>query len=405
MREMSVVKNSRTHVWLEGLGEWSWPGSRAVAAEVLPPPWVPAFPPRLQSVASAPSVPAPRGPWQSQPAIQRRLGAGLLSALAGIGAVVALSGPLSLERLIGMRSAVPVPRARAIQPLPGPSPLLPTLAALSSDAAGSSIISTSYHSPALDGTGSFLVYLPPRFARMAVRYPVLYLLPGNDQSPEAFLQIGLQEELDHLIEAHAIPPLIAVMIQGGRGSNNWLNQGHQRYQSYVAEVQELVDRMLPTIATRSGRAIAGDSMGGFGAMNAALAYPYRFSVVESWLGFFNGLGGELHADRPILSRLGLKAFVYGGESDQIADPAEDAPFAAALRAAGASASSAVYPGGHDLETLQANLGHMLDFAGRALPQSSALAPSKGEGSEAVSQQAAVGDAREARVTPTASGRE
>jgi acetyl esterase/lipase len=101
-------------------------------------------------------------------------------------------------------------------------------------------------------------------------------------------------------------------------------------------------------------------------MNLALANPYRFAVVESWLSFFNGLEGDLRADRPILSRLGLHAFVYGGESDHIANPAEDAPFATALRAAGADARSAVYPGGHSLETLEAHLGTMLAFAGRAL---------------------------------------
>ncbi len=39
-------------------------------------------------------------------------------------------------------------------------------------------------------------------------------------------------------------------------------------------------------------------MGGYGAMNIALGNPYRFGTVESWLGFFNGLGGEVHADRP-----------------------------------------------------------------------------------------------------------
>ena len=44
-------------------------------------------------------------------------------------------------------------------------------------------------------------------------------------------------------------------------------------------------------------------MGGYGAMNVALSNPYRFGVVESWLGFFNGLEGNLRADRPVISRL------------------------------------------------------------------------------------------------------
>jgi S-formylglutathione hydrolase FrmB len=107
-------------------------------------------------------------------------------------------------------------------------------------------------------------------------------------------------------------------------------------------------------------------MGGYGAMNIALGNPFRFGVVESWLGFFNGLEGKLRADRPVLRQMGLHAFLYGGESDQIADPSENAPFAAALRRSGASARSAVYPGDHSLETLQAHLSRMLMFAGGSL---------------------------------------
>jgi hypothetical protein len=75
---------------------------------------------------------------------------------------------------------------------------------------------------------------------------------------------------------------------------------------------------------------------------------------------------ELRSARPVIARHGLNAYVYGGESDDIADPSENAPFAAALRAAGATAHSAVYPGGHTMQTLQAHLPHMLAYVGRAL---------------------------------------
>ena len=208
---------------------------------------------------------------------------------------------------------------------------------------------------------------------------MLYLLHGNNQPATAFLELGLQGQLDTLIARHEIPPLIAVMIQGGRGANNWRDHGTRRYESYVLEVQELIDRMLPTVAARGARAIAGDSMGGYGAMNVALGHPQRFSVVESWLGFFNGLSDELRAARPVIARDGLHAFLYGGASDSIADPSENAPFAAALRAAGASAHSAVYPGEHDMETLHAHLAHMLRYAGSALAEN---ADAHGAGSAA-----------------------
>jgi S-formylglutathione hydrolase FrmB len=156
------------------------------------------------------------------------------------------------------------------------------------------------------------------------------------------------------------------MIQDLSGLQNWRNTGRRHSESYVVEVQELIDRMLPTIATRAGRAVAGSSMGGFGAMHVALANPFRFAVVESWLGFFDGLQSELRADAPVLSRLGLHAFLYGAEADPVAVPEENAQFAAQLRSVGADAEGIVYPGGHSLEKVKEHLDTGLLFAGRSL---------------------------------------
>ena len=292
----------------------------------------------------------------------------LLLALAAACVGLGLDGRANLERLVGAQaaahpSAADLALARSIATSPQP---LPSVVPVSRDAAGSSIDSSSYASQALHGEGSFLIYLPPDYASTIARSPVVYLLPGEDQTDSSFLEIGVQGTLDRLIARHAIPPVIAVMIQGGPGSNNWLNIGATHYESYVLEVQRLVDRMLPTIPQRNARAIAGYSMGGYGAMHLALTHPTDFGVAESWLGFFNGLEPQLRADRPVISRLGLRAYVYGGADDSIADPSENAPFAAALRADGADAHSAVYPGEHDFATLESQLEHMLAFAGHRL---------------------------------------
>src|ERR1700720_2389425 len=60
---MSVmVSASRTQVWLQGLGDWSWRGQGGAAFEYLPPPWVPAFPPRREAAAGARALPAPAQP-------------------------------------------------------------------------------------------------------------------------------------------------------------------------------------------------------------------------------------------------------------------------------------------------------------------------------------------------------
>jgi enterochelin esterase-like enzyme len=277
---------------------------------------------------------------------------------------LALKGALTLDGLLG---TPPAPRqARAATAQARTAPALPTLVSISHDSADSAIDRASFASTALGSTGSFLVYLPPGYASTTRRYPVLYLLHGRNGHATAFLEVGIQQALDRLIADHAIAPMIAVMIQDHSGLANWRDIGRRHSAGYVVEVQEMVDRMLPTIATRAGRAIAGSSMGGFGAMHVALANPYRFAVVESWLGYFNHLEGELRADRPVLSKLGLHAFLYGAEADPVALPAEDPAFAAELRAAGAQASSAIYPGGHSLQKVSEYLDTGLLFAGRSL---------------------------------------
>ncbi len=54
---MSVaMKASRTQVWLENLGDWSWPGQGGAAVEFLPPSWVPAFPPRREAAVAGRSA-------------------------------------------------------------------------------------------------------------------------------------------------------------------------------------------------------------------------------------------------------------------------------------------------------------------------------------------------------------
>jgi enterochelin esterase-like enzyme len=362
---VSGARSSRTQLWLEGLGDWSWPGR--AAGDFAPPSWVPAFPPRLQPAVSAS---AGRVPWQAERSRAWRLAVGaLLSALAAACVAAALGGPITLERLVSVDRSTPTggaPEPSATAAVPDLLPPLPALQPVSSDRAGSSIEWTSFQSSSLAGEGSFFVYLPAGYASTPHRYPVLYLLHGRNGHANAFLEIGIQQSLDRLIAARKIPPMIAVMVQDRPGLNNWRDLGRRHSATYVIEVQELVDRMLKTIPSRAARAIAGSSMGGFGAMNVALANPLRFAVVESWLGFFNNLEAPLHADRGVISRLGLHAFLYGAAADPVAVPAEDPEFAAELRAVGAQAESAIYPGGHSLEKVQEHLDTGLLFAGRSL---------------------------------------
>jgi S-formylglutathione hydrolase FrmB len=58
------------------------------------------------------------------------------------------------------------------------------------------------------------------------------------------------------------------------------------WETFLArDVVDAVDARFRTIASGRGRAIAGLSEGGYGALNVALHHPAEFDVIESWSGY------------------------------------------------------------------------------------------------------------------------
>ena len=73
------------------------------------------------------------------------------------------------------------------------------------------------------------------------------------------------------------------------GNNGWYSDSvsvpNDKYESYI--IQELIpeiDKKFRTKADREHRAIAGLSMGGFGAMKFGLKYPEKFALIGSFSG-------------------------------------------------------------------------------------------------------------------------
>ena len=118
----------------------------------------------------------------------------------------------------------------------------------------------------------------------ARRYPVLYLLHGASGNYANWTLLGDAERTT------AGQPLIVVMPDGGRGGwySDWYNGGQggrpewERY--HVDQLIPLVDRRFRTVAARRGRAIAGLSMGGFGALSYAARHPDLFTYAASFSG-------------------------------------------------------------------------------------------------------------------------
>ncbi|MFN2629187.1 MAG: alpha/beta hydrolase, partial [Gaiellaceae bacterium] len=195
-------------------------------------------------------------------------------------------------------------------------------------------------SPALGGRRQDVyVYLPPGYATSGRRYPVLYLLHGFPGRPLAFLetvQMGVVE--DSLTALGRAQGLILVMPFGSTGTftdKEWVNgvgRG-QDWGTFVSrDLVRAIDARYRTIASGAGRAIAGLSEGGFGAIDIALHHPREFSVVESWSGYqrpdklraiYGSRLQQLGANDPftllprVVRRLRTYFWIYSGSDDPL----------------------------------------------------------------------------------------
>jgi diacylglycerol O-acyltransferase/trehalose O-mycolyltransferase len=116
------------------------------------------------------------------------------------------------------------------------------------------------------------------------RYPVLYLLHGANSDYRSWTRYGDAEAIT------ARAPVIVVMPDGG--AMGWYTDWYEgdrpvqpRWETYhVGELVPWVDATYRTIAARRGRAIAGLSMGGFGALSYAARHPGAFAAAASFSG-------------------------------------------------------------------------------------------------------------------------
>ena len=143
-------------------------------------------------------------------------------------------------------------------------------------------------SVALGGRVHARVILPAGYDdSLRRRYPVVYFLHGLPGTGSSY------QGNDWLLDALATAgPAILVIPQGARDNDTdpeYLDWGRGRnWSTYVTtELPRFIDAHFRTIASRSGRAITGVSAGGYGAAVIGLNHLSRFSVIESWSGYFH----------------------------------------------------------------------------------------------------------------------
>ena len=141
-----------------------------------------------------------------------------------------------------------------------------------------------FESPAVERTMKYNVLLPRDYESSSQRYPVLYLLHGLTQNYTAW---GLSNGAPFY--AGLYEDLIVVMPDGGNSWYvNWAKSEDGQRNNWadhiVQDVVSHVDWNFRTVARREGRAIAGLSMGGYGAITLGLRNPEMFISIGTTSG-------------------------------------------------------------------------------------------------------------------------
>ena len=132
------------------------------------------------------------------------------------------------------------------------------------------MIDVTFRSVSLGRDIPYRVILPA-MSGQNTKFPVVYLLHGGGADFRSWSN-------DSDVSQYAAHGLILVMPEGG--SSYYVNSAthpRDRYEDYIVEdLIPDVDRRFPTAANRSSRAIAGVSMGGYGAIKLAFDHPDLF---------------------------------------------------------------------------------------------------------------------------------
>jgi enterochelin esterase-like enzyme len=153
----------------------------------------------------------------------------------------------------------------------------------------------AFYSEALDQSMEYEIYLPPGyddFWHRFTRYPVVYLLhgrPGTDDDWES--KGGAAGAMDTLLAQGQAQPMIIVTPTGDTSrwgpETGWVDSYQGNWGTYLTQdlVNE-IDSNYRTVDSAEGRAIAGNSEGGWAAINVGLKNPSEFGVLSSFSGYF-----------------------------------------------------------------------------------------------------------------------
>ena len=134
----------------------------------------------------------------------------------------------------------------------------------------------------------FGIYLPPNYDASNQSYPVLYLLhggggkKGTKRHQRLIEEFNLKATIDKAISDNSIKPMIVIIPDAGMSyyMNN-INGDYQYEDYFMNELMPHIEKSYRCETGKGNTAIAGFSMGGFGALLYSLHHPTKFSAVAA----------------------------------------------------------------------------------------------------------------------------
>jgi S-formylglutathione hydrolase FrmB len=160
----------------------------------------------------------------------------------------------------------------------------------------------------------YCVMLPPGYeaataGHSAQRYPVLYFLHGLGDNEQTLFKGGGWDLIQDLRQKGQLSDFLVITPEGKHGFYINSADGRVRYNDFfIREFIPYVEAHYSVRRERSARAISGFSMGGYGALRFAFAYPELFSSVSAQ-------SAALIAESPRQDTSGVLGAVFGNPID------------------------------------------------------------------------------------------
>jgi len=127
----------------------------------------------------------------------------------------------------------------------------------------------------------YCIILPPSFDADKLRqFPILYFLHGLGDNEQSFIHTGAWNVTEDLRERNEIKEFLIATPYGG--ASFYINSKDRklRYEDFLLqEFFPFIEKRYRAAPGRTHRAIAGISMGGYGALHLAFRHPQLFSSV------------------------------------------------------------------------------------------------------------------------------